>query len=129
MSKRQLANEAIYIEQERIRENVGSQDQTAAAYGGFNIIEFSEKDITVVPCIDPEATRILVSSNLVMIYTGISRIASEIVSEQIKTLDKKLDELEQIKGLVDTAIQMLTHGAADDFSQIYSGGITLRLMA
>jgi len=40
--KKQLALEAIHIEQEMINENVGSQDQAAAAFGGFNKISFRE---------------------------------------------------------------------------------------
>src|SRR6266849_9901969 len=39
-NKRQLAAEAIVVEQERLRETVGSQDQVLAAYGGFNHIHF-----------------------------------------------------------------------------------------
>jgi len=39
-TKRQLALDAMHIEQNLIKENVGSQDQTAAAFGGFNKIEF-----------------------------------------------------------------------------------------
>jgi len=41
-SKRQLALDAIHIEQNLMKENVGSQDQVAAAYGGFNKIEFDQ---------------------------------------------------------------------------------------
>jgi D-glycero-alpha-D-manno-heptose-7-phosphate kinase len=40
ISKEALTREAIYVEQKLIRENVGSQDQTFAVYGGFNLIEF-----------------------------------------------------------------------------------------
>src|SRR4030066_203524 len=40
VTKRQLALDAIHVEQQKIKENVGSQDQTAVAFGGFNKIEF-----------------------------------------------------------------------------------------
>ena len=39
ITKRQLAMQAIHVEQDLLRENVGSQDQIAAAFGGFNKIE------------------------------------------------------------------------------------------
>ena len=42
INKFQLANQAIFLEQNILRENVGSQDQIAAAYGGFNYINFSK---------------------------------------------------------------------------------------
>ena len=47
VTKRQLAREAIHIEQNLIRENVGSQDQVAVAFGGFNKIEFGERVISL----------------------------------------------------------------------------------
>jgi D-glycero-alpha-D-manno-heptose-7-phosphate kinase len=40
ISKEELARSAIHIEQKIIKENVGSQDQVSAAYGGFNRVEF-----------------------------------------------------------------------------------------
>ena len=36
---------AIEIEQKKIKENVGSQDQIATAVGGLNSIKFSKKKI------------------------------------------------------------------------------------
>src|SRR3989338_986780 len=50
VTKRQLAINAIHIEQNMIGEKVGSQDQTAAAFGGFNRIEFGgANELTVYP--------------------------------------------------------------------------------
>ena len=46
-----LSKEAIYVEQEMIKENVGVQDQIAVAYGGFNRIYFSSDDYYVRPVI------------------------------------------------------------------------------
>ena len=40
ISKHQLAMESIYLEQDLLKEIVGSQDQVLAAYGGFNHITF-----------------------------------------------------------------------------------------
>ena len=44
-TKRELALNAIHIEQDLIKESVGSQDQTAASFGGFNRIKFSKQKI------------------------------------------------------------------------------------
>ena len=50
VTKRQLAREAIDIEQNIIKENVGSQDQVATAFGGLNKIEFGgEQEFYVLP--------------------------------------------------------------------------------
>ena len=42
VTKEWLAQEAIRIEQEVLKEHVGSQDQVAAAFGGFNLIRFQK---------------------------------------------------------------------------------------
>src|SRR5258708_968541 len=59
MSKRDLAREAIRIEQDVLKENVGSQDQLWAAYGGVNRIEFFPHhtfhlEPTLIPPAPPE---------------------------------------------------------------------------
>ena len=43
-TKREMALNAIHIEQDLIKESVGSQDQTAASFGGFNRIKFSKEN-------------------------------------------------------------------------------------
>ena len=53
-TKRELAINAIRIEQDKIKENVGSQDQISAAFGGFNRIEFEAAgDFSLGPDEDP----------------------------------------------------------------------------
>ena len=72
-SKMQLALDTIHIEQERIKENVGSQDQTLAAFGGFNRIDFSqEPHIEVRPItIKPQRLELL-QDHLMLPFTGFS---------------------------------------------------------
>ena len=54
--KDELAKNAIHVEQNIIKENVGSQDQITAAFGGFNRIEFRrDGSFDVVPVILPPA--------------------------------------------------------------------------
>ena len=93
-TKRQLALDAIHVEQDLIRENVGSQDQTSAAFGGFNKIEFGgERKIFVQPItIGPEKINML-QSHLMLFFTGFSRTASDIAREQIKQTPSKEKEL------------------------------------
>lgn len=83
-SKQQLAEEAIYIEQKLIGENVGCQDQAHASYGGLNIIEFSSTGISVKPVIISKEKYDYLNDSLMVFYTGLTRYASEIVKEQIK---------------------------------------------
>lgn len=84
VSKQRLGEEACYIEQKMIEENVGSQDQFHAAYGGINIIEFSDESVHVKPLIIPREKRLFLQDHLLIFYTGLTRYASKILEEQIK---------------------------------------------
>jgi len=107
-SKMQLALDAIHIEQERIKENVGSQDQTLAAFGGFNRIDFSgEHNIKVQPItIKPERLELL-QNHLMLFFSGFSRAASQIAEEQIRETPHKKRELTEMYHMVDEAIKIL----------------------
>src|SRR3989344_5179408 len=121
VTKYQLARDAITVEQERIGENVGSQDQTVAAFGGFNKIEFGgEKEISVSPlAIDSRKLRSL-QDRLMLFFTGFQRNASEIAGEQIKNMPRLGRELRIMGSFVDDAVTHLTsHGElSDDFGKL-----------
>jgi len=108
ITKENLTKAAIYIEQELIKENVGSQDQASAAYGGLNIIEFAPNgEIVVVPIIiKPERLREL-EKNLVLIFTGFSRVASEVAEDKIQNIPNNKDNLSRMKALVDKAYKII----------------------
>lgn len=107
MSKRQLAQEAIYVERDVLKEHGGWQDQVAAAYGGLNRIDFKNGDFEVHPIvISPERKKEL-DENLLLFYTGIQRFSSEI---QADTFAKPIDKTQQLKdmlALVDEAEKVL----------------------
>jgi len=107
-SKMQLAKDAIYIEQEMIKENVGCQDQALAAVGGFNKIEFGGSNHLNVRAITISKERIeLLQDHLMLFYSGLSRTASEIAGEQIKNIPRKKKELKTMYKMVDEAINIL----------------------
>lgn len=92
-SKQKLATEACHVEQNLILENVGSQDQFHAAYGGLNIIKFNSNDISVSPVIISKEKLDLIENSLMIFYTGLTRFASDVVKEQIdKTISKSNDD-------------------------------------
>ena len=109
VSKEELTKEAICVEQELIKENVGSQDQTFAAHGGFNLIEFSVSgEISVVPVIvKPDRLKDL-EKCLILVFTGLSRVASVIAGDKIKNIPNNTDYLSQMKNLVDDAYKVIT---------------------
>ncbi len=107
-SKLQVAKEAIHIERDILKENVGAQDQVAAAFGGFNKINFNGKDeIKVEPItIGKEMIRKL-DNHLMLFFTGFSRIASDIAKSQIENTPNKKRELSLMRQMVDEAIKIL----------------------
>lgn len=107
-TKRQLALNAIHVEQKLIRENVGSQDQTAAAFGGFNRIEFGgSNEITVYPITIGQKKLLDLQNHLIMFFTGFSRTASEVAAEQIRLAPQKSNELNTMKQMVYEAQNIL----------------------
>ena len=104
VSKEKLALEAIHVEQRRIGENVGSQDQTIAAFGGFRKIEFLPSGKMKVESIEIDGARKKeLEENLLLFFVGFPRNASEIAAEQIKNIPQKSTELIAMRKLVDEA--------------------------
>jgi D-glycero-alpha-D-manno-heptose-7-phosphate kinase len=110
-TKRELAILALHIEQNQIRESVGSQDQTAAAFGGFNRINFGGiQEIAVQSIlISPEKIKNL-EDHLMLFFTGFSRTASEIAIEQIKRISEKKAYLRNMMEFVEEATKLLQNG-------------------
>lgn len=98
MSKRQLAQEAIHVERDILQEHGGWQDQVAAAYGGFNRIDFKDGDFSVHPIIISAERKKELDDNLLLFYTGIQRFSSEI---QADTFAKPVDKTQQLKDILD----------------------------
>jgi len=107
-SKSSLATEAIHIEQDIIKENVGSQDQVEVAFGGFNKISFNSDDsFQVTPIILKKNKLEQLQEYLMFYYTGLSRFASEIAKKQIENINKKKIELSTMYQMVDEAVKIL----------------------
>lgn len=111
VSKKQLADESIHIEQNILKETVGSQDQALAAYGGLNHVTFqSNGDISVRPVtISPERIAEL-NSHLMLFYTGIKRTASDIAETYVDNFEAKKRQLRIMKDLVEEGISILNNG-------------------
>lgn len=108
ITKEDLATKAIYIEQKIIKENVGSQDQVSAAFGGFNRIEFYRNDtFQVSPIILSKRRLDELQGSLMLYFTGFSRIASEIAKSTIDNLTNRVTELKRMGEMVDEAIRIL----------------------
>lgn len=121
VTKRQLAREAIHIEQNLIKESVGSQDQVACSFGGLNKIEFGgNKEFYVNPIpISSEKTERL-QKHLMLFFTGFTRNASDVADEQINSIHSRNSELKTMAGMVDEGIKILNDDKNDmvDFGRL-----------
>jgi D-glycero-alpha-D-manno-heptose-7-phosphate kinase len=121
VSKHQLAEDAIHIEQNVLSENVGSQDQISAAYGGFNRIAFNkDNSFDVLPITMNMARREELRSYLMLCFTGFSRIADTIAKSKIENLKNREKELRHMTEMVDEAINILlsTNSSIDEFGKL-----------
>lgn len=120
INKKQLALGAIYIDQQRVKENVGCQDHVAAAFGGLNKIEFGGREkISVRPIVLDLKRLNSFQNRLMLFFTGLSRDASDIAKEQIKNTPKKTRELKTMLGMVDEAVKILNgKSSLDDFGKL-----------
>lgn len=121
ITKRQLALDAIHVEQDMIKENVGSQDQTIAAFGGFNKIVFGgSQKIVVFPVTIDHAKLDSLQDHLMLFFTGFSRNASEIAAEQIRKTPEKTKELMTMVEMVEEAVNILngSEGTLVDFGKL-----------
>jgi D-glycero-alpha-D-manno-heptose-7-phosphate kinase len=109
VNKEYLANTAIHIERNLLEETVGSQDQIAASYGGFNKIVFNlDGSYFVEPIIINSERKSDLESHLMLFFTGFSRIASEIAKSKVANMSLKQKELTEISSMVGEALSILT---------------------
>ncbi len=114
ITKKQLAQDAIHIEQNIIKENVGSQDQVATSFGGFNRIDFAkEPEFEVTPITIGKDKLLNLQNHLMLFFTGSIRNASDIAVEQIKVSNQIKDELKLLHNMVDEAIDILNYNRSD----------------
>lgn len=107
-SKRRLAENAIFIEQKMIKENVGSQDQIATAFGGMNLIKFKKNNHFTIKKINISKNNIIdFNKNLILVFTGLQRFSSLVEKEKRKLLSKNEKKLHLTQLLVDEFIKLI----------------------
>ncbi len=128
IGKKELALKAIELEQNVLKEHVGSQDQVAAAYGGLNLILFGKNgDIEVKPVEISIARLRDLESRLMLFYTGMNRLASEVASGIIGNMPQKRQTLLKMRGMVDKAHSILTGSEdLDHFGRLLHEGWSLK---
>ena len=101
VSTERLAKEACEIEIDIVGKPIGKQDQYAAAYGGVNeIIFYKGGRVEVSPVQFPSDKLRVLGSNLLLLYTGITRKSDPILQKQNEKLDLNLKELQEMRDQV-----------------------------
>jgi D-glycero-alpha-D-manno-heptose-7-phosphate kinase len=120
VSKERLAMESLHIEQDMVKETVGSQDQIAAAHGGFNRIVFNEGGkIRTQPVTLTSTRKKELNSHLMLFYTGIARTASDVAKSYVNDLPKKEDVLKKMQAMVKEGIEILQYsGSIHEFGEL-----------
>lgn len=120
MSKAQLAQEAIHVERDILQEHGGWQDQVAAAFGGFNRIDFKDNQFKVSPIVIHPDRKAQLDQSLMLFYTGVTRFSSEVQKDTFAKPEDKKAQLKDMLSLVDDAQTILEDKNADlnDFGRM-----------
>lgn len=118
-----LARQACEIEIDILKRPIGKQDQYSAAFGNLNLIKFNPDDTVTLQqlSLDEEVEREL-EANLMLIYTGITRRSSDILSEQKKNIKDRISVLNDIRDMVEEGKEYLIKGKLDDFGKLLHQG-------
>tara|TARA_Y100001970_G_C14146897_1_gene810392 strand:- start:250 stop:1239 length:990 start_codon:yes stop_codon:yes gene_type:complete len=119
-SKKKLADESLKFEQDILKEVVGSQDQIATAYGGFNSIKFFKSGIYKVEKLKIDLnSKNNLNERLILLYTGNQRRAHDIAGSYVHKLNKsKKSQMYEILGFVNKAKKYLINSQLDDFGNL-----------
>jgi len=115
----ELAQEACNIEIDILRRPIGKQDQYIAAYGGINHIVFRVDDtVEVNPLHLNERSLNLLEERLILLYTGMTRKSSEILTEQKQKMSEHFAMLDRMKSLVPELRKSMLNGVGTEFGKL-----------
>lgn len=129
MSKGELAEKACQVEIEKLGSPIGKQDQYAAAFGGLNFIRFhQDMEVSVSPVMMRPETYRRLQENLMMFYTGDTRSASSILTEQKKNMGRgdKTENLKKMCTLAEDMCSSLERDELDCFGDLLNEGWKLK---
>jgi D-glycero-alpha-D-manno-heptose-7-phosphate kinase len=130
ISSERLGAESCHIEIDRCGEPIGKQDQYAAAFGGFNLIEFNRDDSVVVsPIICKREVLAELERDILVFYTGVTRSASSLLarqSDEVSQSDQKQQILQKMVALTYDLKRELESNHVRAFGEILHENWTLK---
>lgn len=120
VDKKELSDQAIYLERVLCQEMGGWQDQIAASFGGFNRIRFNTDGYEVLPVIISPARKRQLNHNLMMFFTGFTRFSFEVQKADCLEKEEKKARLKEMYSLVSDAEEILTDQKSnlDEFGRL-----------
>lgn len=101
LSREEAAHAASRLEIELVGEPIGKQDQYAAAYGGINMFQFNpDESVAVEPLLLDFRARRKLEKHLMLFYTGITRNASAVLTDQRKKIDERFETYKEMSDSV-----------------------------
>lgn len=122
LSAYEIAELASYIEIEKMGMPIGKQDQYAAAFGGLNRIDFEREAAHVTALKLAPKTQARLEQHILLFFTGSTRAASNILSQQKASSEKKdprvMQALHAVKEMAHTVQAALERGDVEALGDI-----------
>ncbi len=119
MTNYEIGLAAIDLEQNHLKDSVGSQDQMACACGGLNVIRFAtDGRIAVEPLAIAPERKARLERGLLLFYTGADRLSSTVAKETIANLAAREAQVRRMHAMVDEAAEILRAGDIHDFGRL-----------
>ncbi|MBI2909947.1 MAG: GHMP kinase [Chloroflexi bacterium] len=122
MTRRQIAEDAYFVQKEILNLPIGKQDEYASAYGGLNLIEFRKEGVSVHPLKIAEDTRKRLEKNCLLFFTGRTREASAILRQQDESARRDdsqvVEAMNRLKEAAYLVKAVLEEGDLDRFGEL-----------
>ncbi len=127
ISKEELVRNAIILEQDRLKDTVGCQDQISTGFGGLNLIEMKKgNEFKVNRLRVQESLKADLQSRLLMVFTGSTRLSSQVSHDVVSNMEKTTDNLRSMRSMAYAAAELLEAGKLDDFGRLLHKGWMLK---
>jgi D-glycero-alpha-D-manno-heptose-7-phosphate kinase len=127
INKRDLAEAACRLEIDLVKEPIGKQDQYAASFGGFNMLQFNtDGSVDVEPVLIDYKKRLDLEYRLILFFLGTTRDASSVLTEQKANTSRNLDVLKRMSDSVLDFRTLLLRGDFQGMGEMLQEGWTLK---
>jgi D-glycero-alpha-D-manno-heptose-7-phosphate kinase len=127
LDKREVAEAACRLEIDLVKEPIGKQDQYAAAFGGFNVLQFNaDGTVDVEPVLLDYKKRMDLESHLILFFLGTTRDASSVLAEQKANAEKNFETLKRMSDSVLIFKEALLQADFESAGEILLEGWTMK---